>query len=91
MSLTDESALSRLEHSWLEPPYERMPTCKCGEYPQYEICNELFCDDCMSEVADYVLPFDAEECVNCEEMSDEGYKVYGDFYCLDCFKKQFGI
>lgn len=89
--LDDERALARLEHSWLEPPEDRYPTCKCGNYPKYEVLGKYLCEGCVGDYVEEVLPFDEEECCGCGEMADEGYRIYDDFYCIPCFEKSFSI
>lgn len=89
--LDDERALARLEHSWLEPPEYRYPTCDCGNHPKYDVLGRYFCECCISDIAEECLPFDSEWCEYCGEEGNEGYRVNGDFYCKDCFEKSFSI
>lgn len=91
MSLDDERRLAHLESRWLEPPFERKPKCRCGEYPSYLINDRPVCDWCVGRYAESALPYDEEECSCCEDMVSEGYRIGGFFYCERCFEKQFQI
>ena len=89
--LDDEWALARCENAWLSPPEYEDPRCQCGNRPKYQIGDEYVCEDCVDQFRELVLPFDNEYCEYCGEDADEGYRVNGDFYCLECFDKSFGI
>ena len=73
-------------------PEDIAPTCKCGEYPKYEVMGNLFCSSCIWDIAIEDLRNEDEWCEFCGDDSvEEGIRINGDFYCRDCFEKSYGI
>ena len=91
LSFADEMALARAESAWLRPPEYDEPTCACGEFPSYQIGERLYCSGCVWDRVSESLPFEDEYCEYCGDYSEDGVRVDGDYYCMECFEKAFGI
>lgn len=91
--LRDNEAFERAENAWLRPPEydDEYPTCRCGEYPEYQIGEKLLCSGCVWDFVTESLPFEDEYCEYCGDYSEDGVRVDGDYYCKECFEKAFAI
>ena len=73
-------------------PEDYAPTCKCGEYPKYKIGEELFCEGCITDIAEETLPFEGGYCERCgEDIEGDCIKIFGDLYHTECFEQAYAI
>ena len=92
MSLTDERALQRLEHTWLEPPTDNAPLCSCCGLPADEVyfISYTYCEDCAKALHSMWVLDEPVECCCCDnEITEQYYEVSGDAYCESCFERYF--
>ena len=73
-------------------PQDMAPICKCGEYPSYEVLGKLYCEGCIAEIAEECKRKPDEYCEGCgDDSAEDGIRLYGDFYCRECFNKNYSI
>ena len=74
-------------------PEDYYPTCcKCDEYAKYKIGDEYFCEGCVGDFLDDVLPFEGGYCEFCgEDIEGECIKIRGDLYHRHCFELSYSI
>lgn len=73
-------------------PEDSVPTCKCGEYPKYNVGEEYLCEGCISEYAEETLPFEGGYCERCgEDIEGDCIKIFGDLYHRECFERVYSI
>ena len=78
----------------LEYPEDYAPVCKCRELAKYEIGNKYYCESCIWDIAEEVLPFEGGYCEYCgEDITDaeECIKINGDIYHFSCFESHYEI